>query len=492
MSSKLKPFEMLPAALRAGVAPARTSVPTGVRPNLPTVARPTMPNMGPATRISTQPGKPSMAPRMATRPDQLFQRQEKPSVSSTLHQSMAWGLHPSVASQVKFPTNASMSVPEHLRADTGRLAQPGSPADGTPDLLRAGFKRANSEPAQSTNGGIPESLRPGARRASVPTHGHVPMPEPQPQTPQFVPYEASMPDPRRFQGARPTGVRPGGGKPPPSPHDQSQLQGNGWSQPQVPPQGRRYARPQAEIRNSQGYTGAFTNLHGPTASAASTRPPSQLHTGAVQSTPTLVSTTAPLSPTHTKPAASQPVKTKAVEEIHGDIEFGRAVQQMKQELLGTYKTKKGFLSRLSKEDKAHNARIAQCMKVLDSHMVGNRNFIIHIDGKPAGMMSMSVPPAGTPGDDGVKIHGLMSLPGTTGVGRRAVEKAVQMSIAEERKGRVHLEFLEFSNSHAIYHNWGFRSNGAWDSNSMVLSPPAATKFLQKSAGKSPGFVSTGT
>ncbi|WP_143100203.1 GNAT family N-acetyltransferase [Variovorax sp. 770b2] len=164
---------------------------------------------------------------------------------------------------------------------------------------------------------------------------------------------------------------------------------------------------------------------------------------------------------------------------------------MKQQLNGMYKQKKGFLGRLSDVDKAHNTRIAQCLTVLDRHMVGNRNFIIHVDGKPAGMMSMSVPPDGTPGDDGVKLHGLMSLPGTKGVGRKAIEQAVQLAMREGREGRVDLEFLEFSNSHDVYKNFGFRRNGNWDSNSMYLSPPDAKDFLRKSAGRSPSFVSTG-
>ncbi|MBN3830037.1 GNAT family N-acetyltransferase [Burkholderia sp. Ac-20384] len=187
-------------------------------------------------------------------------------------------------------------------------------------------------------------------------------------------------------------------------------------------------------------------------------------------------------------AASQQPKAET-SEIRDEFKFGREIGKMKLQLTEMYKTKKGFMSRLSGADKDHNTRINQCLTVLDKHMVGNRNFIIHIDGKPAGMMSLSVPPDGTPGDSGVKIHGLMSLPGTKGVGRRAIEQAVQVSIHEGRRGRVDLEFLEFSNSHDVYKGFGFVRNGAWDSNSMYLSVDDAEKFLKNSAGKSPVFLS---
>ncbi|XUW93451.1 GNAT family N-acetyltransferase (plasmid) [Burkholderia sp. M6-3] len=187
-------------------------------------------------------------------------------------------------------------------------------------------------------------------------------------------------------------------------------------------------------------------------------------------------------------AASQQPKTET-REIRDEFKFSREIANMKQQLTGMYKTKKGFMSRLSGADKAHNTRIDQCLTVLDKHMGGNRNFIIHIDGQPAGMMSLSVPPDGTLGDSGVKIHGLMSLPGTKGVGRRAIEQAVQVSIHEGRGGRLDLEFLEFSNSHDVYRSFGFVRNGDWDSNSMYLSGDDAQKFLKNSAGKSPVFLS---
>lgn len=179
-----------------------------------------------------------------------------------------------------------------------------------------------------------------------------------------------------------------------------------------------------------------------------------------------------------------------MKEVHSDLQFSREISNLKLQLMGMHK-KKTFLGRLSSADKANNARIEQCLTVLNRHMGGNRNFVIHIDGKPAGLMSMSVPPPGTPGGDGVKIHGLMSLPGTKGVGRKAIEQAVQISMQEGRKGRVDLEFLEFSNSHKVYEHFGFQNNGSWDSNSMYLSPSAAKEFLRNSAGKSPSFVSTG-
>jgi GNAT superfamily N-acetyltransferase len=148
------------------------------------------------------------------------------------------------------------------------------------------------------------------------------------------------------------------------------------------------------------------------------------------------------------------------------------------------------MSRLSKADKAHNERITLCLTVLDKHMVGDVNRIIYIDGKPAGMLSMSVPPPGTPGDDGVKIHGLMAFPGTQGVGRKAVEQAVQLSKQAGRGGRVNLEFLEFGNASKVYNSFGFERNGAWNENTMYLSPADAEVFLAKSAGRSPRFLPT--
>ncbi len=170
--------------------------------------------------------------------------------------------------------------------------------------------------------------------------------------------------------------------------------------------------------------------------------------------------------------------------------FDEEIMDMQHQLAGMQKKKSRWQWSLPKSDKDLNTRIGQCWTVLDDHMGGNRNFVIRIDGKPAGLLSMSVPPQGTPGDEGVKIHGLMSLPGTQGVGRKAIEQAVQMSMQEGRKGRVDLEYLQFSNSRDVYEHFGFVKNGAWDDNHMCLSAPDAQKFLVKSAGKSCSFVST--
>ena len=123
-----------------------------------------------------------MAPRTAnTRRDQLFQRQGKPpSVLSTLYET-----------------------PEHLGANTGRPAKPAPSTAGIPDFLRPELRRANNQPAQSTGAGFPRASGPAA---GAPTHPHEPMRSSRPATmptPQFVPGEVSMPDPRHFQGASP-------------------------------------------------------------------------------------------------------------------------------------------------------------------------------------------------------------------------------------------------------------------------------------------------
>ena len=190
---------------------------------------------------------------------------------------------------------------------------------------------------------------------------------------------------------------------------------------------------------------------------------------------------APIRPLQARGAAAASQQPEFFREVVSDIKFQRETQDIDLKLSGM-KKKKHAWTRRTPDELELNKRVDQCRTVLHKHMVGNRNFVIEIDGKPAGVLSMSV------GDESVKIHGLVALPGTKGVGREAIKKAVEMSKAEGRGGRVDLEFLEFSPSRNFYEHLGFVKNGNWDDNKMCLSPPDAEKFLRNSVGKSPSFV----
>jgi hypothetical protein len=268
-------------------------------------------------------------------------------------------------------------------------------------------------------------------------------------------------------------------RPPSNSYQRPQRQDSGGAQSSVQLQGRPY-QPQAPSYNNTYSATAPSQPHRPSQSAASSRP----QYAGTASRPTLASSTSSVRPPPSRPAASQPAGG-GVTEVTGDYKFDRNISDMKQTISGMYKKEPGMFSGASKEEKEsikkHNSQLANARTVLDNHMGGNRNFVLNVDGKPAGLLSMSVPPAGSKGDDGVKIHGVMALPGTK-AGKMAINQAIELSKQEGRKGHVDLEFLQFSNSYAVYKHFGFMANGSQDGptpNSMYLHPEAARKFQEK-------------
>lgn len=188
----------------------------------------------------------------------------------------------------------------------------------------------------------------------------------------------------------------------------------------------------------------------------------------------------PSRPPAVHPGLAAPARAGApMKQLHGEMAYKTAKYELSEQMAGMRRQKKGFFGKLTDEEWAHNGRLDFCAEVLERHTGGNLNYVLAYKGKPAGMLSMSVP---TDETKGVKIHGLLTLPGTEGVGREAMKQAIRLSLKEGRRGRVDLEYLNFSGSHEVYKHWGFVDNGDAERNSMYLPPDHAQKFLKKYGG----------
>jgi hypothetical protein len=120
-------------------------------------------------------------------------------------------------------------------------------------------------------------------------------------------------------------------------------------------------------------------------------------------------------------------------------------------------------------------RLQAAKNVLSEHMKGDQRHVYMLDGgKPVGVMRSDLLTDGS-----VHINGIVTHPGTKGVGGALIEGAVNSSVKNGGSGMVHLQYLDQASREA-YSKLGFRFEGGSGVNMILV--PAARPDLWESTG----------
>ncbi|MFM0738178.1 GNAT family N-acetyltransferase [Paraburkholderia xenovorans] len=118
-------------------------------------------------------------------------------------------------------------------------------------------------------------------------------------------------------------------------------------------------------------------------------------------------------------------------------------------------------------------RGASAEKVLSEHMTGDQKHVYMLDGgKPVGVMTSHLLTDGS-----VHVNGVVTHPGSKGVGGALIEGAVNTSVKNGGSGMVHLQYLDQA-SRAAYSKLGFRFEGGSGVN-MILVPAARPDLWER-------------
>ncbi|MEA3117770.1 MAG: hypothetical protein QOI13_1040 [Paraburkholderia sp.] len=120
------------------------------------------------------------------------------------------------------------------------------------------------------------------------------------------------------------------------------------------------------------------------------------------------------------------------------------------------------------------ARGASAKNVLDEHMTGDRKHVFMLGGKPVGVMRSDLLQ-----DRSVHVNGIVTHPGSKGVGGALIEGAVNYSMKNGGSGIVHLQYLDEASREA-YSKLGFRFEGGSGVN-MILAPAARSDLWERTA-----------
>jgi hypothetical protein len=129
------------------------------------------------------------------------------------------------------------------------------------------------------------------------------------------------------------------------------------------------------------------------------------------------------------------------------------------------------IQRLRQSGSTERLRAAET--VLNDHMTGDHRHVFMLDGgKPVGVMTSDLL-----ADGSVHVNGVVTHPGSKGVGGALIEGAVNTSMKNGGSGIVHLQFLDQASRQA-YSKLGFRLEGGSGVN-MVLAPAARPDLWER-------------